>query len=210
MATVSGQNSSPPYSGTENGYVSDTLSGCEISASTPVLPFFNLTTGHATESAKVAARSCGTANSSAFINLVATYTGRPFTPTAGVSHFKQNWVLDLVSKLMVTPGSGAPYALFSVDLSFQLADLTQGGTSSGGTVTLSNEIFSGSYSQGHTGLHRSTYYNVTLNATHSYQFVAQIQISVGVFAPPGSNSASAFVNMGSGGRNAFLASITGE
>ena len=100
---------------------------------------------------------------------------------------------------MVTPGSGAPYALFSVDLSFQLADLTQGGTFSGGTVTLSNEIFSGSYSQGHTGLHRSTYYNVTLNATHSYQFVAQIQINVGVFAPPGSNSASAFVNMGSGG-----------
>ena len=77
-------------------------------------------------------------------------------------------------------------------------------------MTLSNEIFSGSYSQGHTGLHRSTYYNVTLNATHSYQFAAQIQISVGVFAPPGSNSASAFVNMGSGRRNAFLASITGE
>jgi hypothetical protein len=210
MAAVAGPNPSPPYSGTENGYVSETLSGCGITASNPVLPFFNLTTGQAIESAKVTARSCGTANSSAYTNLVATFTGRPFTPTGGLHHLKQNWVLDLVSTLTVTSGSGAPNALFSVDLSFQLTDLTGGGTLSGGIVTLSNEIFSGSYSQGHTGLHRSTYYNTTMNATHSYEFVAQVQISVGVFVPPGSNSASAFVNMGSGGRNAFLASITGE
>ena len=200
-----------PYSGAETTLFGGASSGCGISATFPVYPSFNATNGHALESVKLTAHSCGAANSSANIEATAGFTSATFAPTAGFHHLTANWVLKFSVSLAATPGGGAQQATAFYDVyeGLQLEDLTTGTTVfQNYSPFWSLSISTGTYAQSFSKVHLSTYLNTTFVTGNSYRFYTYVTTYPNVFVTTGSSSASASVNLGSGGKDAVLSSVT--
>jgi hypothetical protein len=201
---------SAPYAGTATATVFEVLGGCGYSAKVPVSPSFDLKTGRALLSAKAAAHSCGSANSTAFIGAEPWFTSSPFSGVGGTRHMVETWVLNLSVDLVIVSGNGEDTAYFYVEPWITLTDLTTLSSYSVGTTILTHTIWAGgTYSHNYTERHAAVSFNFTLNATNSYEIGAQLDIGVGVFVAPGAGSASASLDMGSPGWSATLRSITG-
>jgi len=200
-----------PYSGTEYGLVFDEIKGCGTTTAIPVLPFFNLTTGHATESVQETAHSCGSHNGSAEVEAEAEFITSPFTVTTGLYHLTINWVANFTVKLAATPGSSGTQAAeggFAEIEDAELLDLTNGSAFYASNVpSESVYIQSSTFAHAYPHLHQTGFINATLASTHSYEVIVDVTASVYVFATPGASTASASMNMGSGGRGALLSSI---
>ena len=203
-----------PYSGTEFDDLWDYLGGsggpiCGVAGTFPVLPFFNLTTGYANESVKATAKSCGTGTNFAEPEALAGFESNSITGVSGLRHVKASWVWDFSVKLVAAPSTGSSAeAYFVVGGSIYLYDETNGSIWFSNFPTVDNFISSGTYSHVYKD-HESMYVNATLNKTHSYDFVVEVWIGLEAEVSPGTSTASAAVNMGSGGRSAFLVSVTG-
>ena len=200
-----------PYTGTLDDTFIGEPTGCGISANFPVLPFFNLTMGEGLESVKATAHSCGSANSTVYLQSATGFTSTAFTTTTGIHHLTSNWVLNFSASLSAKPGGGGQEARanFAVYLEFELVDKT-----SSATFYQSNfpELFaiatSGGFSQSYPQVHDTVYLNASLVKGHSYVYEVEALVAVEVFVTHGTSSASATVNMGSGGRGALLPSVT--
>lgn len=201
-----------PYSGTEYTVLILEPTGCGLGVSLPVLPLFDLTDGVALESAGATAHSCGSANSTLYVEAAAGVTSGTFTTKAGAHHLTANWDLDLSARLSVTHGSsGSARAEFAVFFEFLLFDRTSGTTMYQNSYPdLYDIITSGTYSHSYPQVSESVYLNATLDKGHSYAFEAVALIVVTVFVKDVSSSASASVNLGSGSKGATLTSVTDE
>ena len=199
-----------PFSGTSGALFSNVTSGCGVKISVPVQPFFNLTTGKATASAKATAKSCGSANSSAESTLSMGFQSLEFTvSSSGNYHLKATGVLDFRINLTASSGflqfAGAAYA---AGFGFTYLDDRTNGT-----------VFSPTYSSNVSGQNTrgteattiqvtlTAYLNATLAAHHEYLFALGFYISASAFVTPGSSTASASVNMGKSGMHATLSSV---
>jgi hypothetical protein len=206
-----------PYSGTEDSNEFGLLSGtggpiCGVTESFPLAPFFNLTTGLASESVKATARSCGPGTSFASPEAMAGFVSANFTATSGAHHIKATWFLDLWVKLLATPGSPSQTAdaSFIITTQLYLIDLTNGSLfNSANSPYFTYGITSGAYSHHYSKIVLPLYLNATLVKTHLYEFGVFEYLNVYASVSPGVNSAYALANMGSGGRDAFLASVSG-
>jgi hypothetical protein len=199
---------SAPYTGTLDDTFVGEPTGCGISANFPVLPFFNLTMGQALESVKASAHSCGAANSTVYLQSAAGFTSTSFTASNGLHHLTSNWVLNFSANLSAIRGTGSQVAraMFAVYLEFELFDRT-----SGFTFYQSNypELFgSGTSSVTYPEVRETVFLNATLVKGHSYEYEVEVLVAVEVFVTNGNSRASASVNLGSGGRNALLTSVT--
>jgi hypothetical protein len=206
-----------PYSGVEDSNEFGLLSGsggpiCGVSESFPVSPIFNMTSGHANQSVKAAAHSCGPGTSFASPEEDAGFVSMAYTTTSGLHHLKANWALDFAVRLAATPGgaSQSATASFSVTTQFYLLDETNGSMfNSNNSPYVIYQITSGTYSHDYPSIHLSIYLNATLVKGHTYQFGVFLYVGASASVSPGTSKAFASINLGSGGRNAFLASITG-
>lgn len=206
-----------PYTGVESSNEFGLLSGsggpiCGVAESFLVAPFFNLTTGHANESVKATAHSCGPGTSFAEPEEMAGFTSASYTTTSGMHHIKATWTIDLSAKLVATPGgpSQTAEAYFIVTTQLYLLDLTNSSVFDQANYPyLIYEITSGTYSHVYPKVVQELYLNATLVKSHSYEFGVFVYLTVYASVSPGTSSASASANMGSGGRNAFLSSVAG-
>ena len=201
-----------PYSGLEYGYIFDSQTGCGTTIGVPVLPSFNLTTGQAHASVKETARSCGTKNASADIEAFPELLITSFTTSAGLHHIVARWVATLSVALAASAGAAPQQAEagFAVYESLELSDLTTGMDYFPSILpTVSVYILTGTYAQTYTKVHQTDYLNVTLSSTHSYEMFVDLVATTYVFATPGTCTATASLNIGSGSNHAVLSSVTG-
>jgi hypothetical protein len=199
-----------PYSGAESASFIGEPIGCGGSLSLPVLPYLNMTSGQAFESIQTSAKSCGTTNTTVYLESATGFTSTPFTTSAELHRLSANWMLNFTVKLVAKPGaSQSARAQFAVYFEFQLIDrTTETMYYQNNYPELYSIVSSGTYSHTYTSVSESVYLNATLVKGHSYEYVVQALAAVEVFVMHGTSSASASVNMGSAGRNAFLASVT--
>ena len=200
-----------PYSGAAYGTINDYSTGCGVAMSAPVLPVMNLTSGYAFESVKASARSCGGQNGTGNVQAVESFFSSTFNATTkGLHRWTSEWVANFSVKLKATPGGPTQPAMagFAVNANFQLIDTTNGSEFFPSTVPIVElYISTGTYSHSYAHLHQVVQLNVTLAKGHTYLFIAEMSIYVYVAVSPGASTASASVNMGSNGRNAFLESV---
>lgn len=216
-AAAASMTDKPPYSGLEASNDFGLLSGsggpiCGVAESFVLAPFFNMTTGHANESVKATAHSCGPGTSWASPEEAAGFDSSNFTTTSGMHHIKATWVIDLSAKLVATPGSPSQSAesYFIVDTQLYLLDLTNASVFDQANYPfLVFSITSGTYSHTYPKVVQTVFLNATLAKGHIYEFGVFVYLDVYASVSPGTSSASASANMGSGGRNAFLSSVTG-
>ncbi|HXQ93561.1 MAG TPA: hypothetical protein VN864_00095 [Thermoplasmata archaeon] len=201
-----------PFHGTLHiGHVITSL-GCGASASFPVAPTFNLTSGIGAVSEKSSAAGCGPAGFSDFAatEAIAGFDSTPFSyPKAAAKNLSFNFTPDFVVNMTATPMSpgGGPYAWASFYLVAYgvLWDLTTG--------SVANSI--GSLYYGTTNLSASGYYNHSWSFTtgwawipgnftglHQY-FVAMYFIAFEYTSAPSHTptSATARLNMATGGHH---------
>ncbi len=206
-----------PYSGTEDSNEFGLLSGtggpiCGVTESFPVAPFFNLSTGLAGETVKATARSCGPGTSFASPESMAGFVSTNFTTPSGTHHIKATWVFDLSVKLVATPGSPSQTANanFIITTQLYLIDLTNGSVfNSDNSPYFTYGITSGTFFHHYSKIVLPLYLNATLAKTHVYEFGVFEYLDVYASVSPGTSSAHALANLGSGGRNVFLASVSG-
>ncbi len=201
-----------PYSGTEFGVFLGESSGCGVSATFPVLPFFNLTTGVANGSVKATAHSCGSANSTVFAFEYDEFESAAFrVPSTGAYQLKASWVLSFSTTLKATPGAATELASaeFIVEATVEVLNESSGVFTDGTAPSETHYITTGTYTHSYAKLHKSAFLNLTLVKGYSYAVVALVQISALAASTPGTSSASAAVNMGSSGKDAVLTAISG-
>jgi hypothetical protein len=201
-----------PYSGTVTISTQPNPSGCNASAKFPVKPSFNLTTGLASVSEKAAASACPPlADSSSTEGASVGFTSSPFTSKGGFQHLKLALTLDFSAKLVASPGSSTQtvWARFYVIASFTVYDQTTSTTlATNSSQQIEVTIYSGTYAHTYSHAHLFSYVNATLVTSDSYYFVAQIEDITTVYMTPGTSTASASLNMGSGGRSGDIASVS--
>jgi len=202
-----------PYGGISGTGFGGVSSGCGLAATLLVYPFFNLTTGVGTESDKVTAHSCGTANGTLSLDSSTGLNGTTFTTTTGLHHFVANWVLTFSVDLVATPGGASQSALayYIVLGGLNVFDTTNNMTYRAGQADvpgLTHYITSGTYTRTFTKVHETTYLNVSLVSGHMFRMQVGVAVVLYLSVSPGSSSASATVNLGSGGKHGVLTSFT--
>ncbi len=201
-----------PYSGSEEGVVFTGFSGCGVTGSAPAQPFFNLTNGHGYANATAAAHSCGSTGSSVFADALPEFMSNVFVTTSGHHHFRANWKLDFSVHLSARPGNSSQLASagLQVTVDLSLLNLSSGKSiyRSNFPVALEQTISSGSYAHTFSNVRESVYLNTTLSAGDAYSFETDVEVGVYLSVSPGSSTASASVNMETGGRSANLLSVT--
>jgi hypothetical protein len=199
-----------PYSGTGDGGLGIIHSGCGNTASSSVLPGFNLTTGIATFAGKAGDSSCGSVNSTVGFFLEAGFLSDSFTTTAGTHNLSAKWSLTFSESLAATPGGAHPGALASVYVLLALVvdDLTNGTSTVSSSFLTSHEVVTGTYSHNYSKLAGTPYYDRAYVKGHTYDFQVEIEIEIAVEVGVGSNKASASVSMGTGSQGATLSSVT--
>jgi hypothetical protein len=201
-----------PFSGLEYGYIFDSQAGCGTTIGVPVLPFFNLTTGQAHASVKETAKSCGTKNGSADVEAFPELLITSFTTTAGLHHIVARWVATFSVALAASAGSSPQQAEagFGVSENLELLDLTSGSNYVPSVLPIvSVYILTGTYSHTYMKVHQTDYLNVTLSSTDSYEMFVDLVATTYVFVTPGTCTASASLNIGSGSNHGVLSSVTG-
>ena len=200
-----------PYVGTPNGVIVSITSGCAAGVSFPVKPVFFVKSGEARESVGAKAKSCGTIDTSSIAQSTAEFESIALSPAAtGKHHLKASWTLDFSVDLVATPGGSTPSAdaIFEVYATLGLYNLTGGYTIPATyTATLLYSIITGTYSNSYLKQHWTSYLNVSLGAADSYEVDVGLVALVEASVAPGSNSASATLNMGSAKMHASLDSI---
>jgi hypothetical protein len=206
-----------PYYGLEASDVLDQLSGsggpiCGVSGSFPVMPFFNLTTGHFYETATAKAQSCGPGSSFAYPEADAGFISNNNTTTSGLHHIKANLIADFAVSLVATPGSTtqSAEAFFIETTELYVIDATNGSAwenYNGPYVVV--QITSGTFHHHYIGLHQTVELNATLVKGHEYYFGVFLNIGAYAGVSPGDSTAYATINMGSFYKNAVLSSVTG-
>jgi hypothetical protein len=129
-----------------------------------------------------------------------------------VHHIKATWDFDLSVKLVATPGSPSQTAdaYFLIVPQLYLVDLTNGSLfNADNSPYFLHAITSGTYSHHYPKIALVLYLNATLVKGHIYEFGVFQYLDVYAGVSPGTSSAYASANMGSGGRSAFLASVSG-
>jgi len=207
----------PPYAGVENSNEFGLLSGsggpiCGVTEKFPVSPYFNLTTGHANLSVKATAVSCGPGTSFASPEEDAGFGSANFTTTSGTHDIKVTWDFDFTVRLLATPGGPSQSALAYAEITTQLylIDVTNGSFFSQDNSPYSlYEITSGTYDHTFHRVIQTLYLNATLAKGDEYSLSTYVYLNAYASVSPGASSASAWANMGSGGRSAFLPSLSG-
>jgi len=207
----------PPYAGTSNSNEFGQLSGsggplCGVTQKFPTTPFFNLTTGHANVSANATSRSCGPGTSFASPEESAGVATANFTTTSGLHHIKATWILDFSVKLRATPGSASQSALAYILITLQLYlfDATNFTVvTQNNSPYLDYSISSGTFDHNFNKITETLFLNATLVSGHEYSLATNVYLNAYAGASPGHSSAFATGNMGSGGRSAYLSSLSG-
>ena len=204
-----------PFEGTELGVVGVEQAGCDNGASSSVLPSFNLTTGVARESGKDWAKSCGSSNSTVDVGLIANYYGTSFTTSTGSHNLTATWILHLNVSLAATSTAlrQLAYASVSVEVTTLVEDETNGTVySSGATVAIDHLLGAdeGALTYAHTFSKVVAAASVVANLVkgHTYDLTAEVEVLLETLSMPGSNSATASANMGTGSYGATLRSVT--
>jgi hypothetical protein len=201
----------PPYPGTPYNALEWVELGCSTMKD-PVHPFFNLSTGHARASVATTLRACGPANGTSVVLADAAFQSLPFNRSAGVHYLTGHWVLNFAVNLSVHRGnlSQQASAEFQVAVAFSIYDATAG-TNIGGTDVMgivNHTITHGTYVHTYTNVHLATYFNATYNSSHTYIGYVLVQVLEELTVGPGASTASASVNMASGGKSAYLATLS--
>jgi hypothetical protein len=186
-----------PYLGNESAAMSGVPHGCGNSISfTP--PFFNVTSGKATEQEKSSSVPCAGQNSSTIFIEYAGLQTLSFTVTSGKYTIKANWVASFSVKLHVASGTStlAPFASYYEWIVAQVF-------AANGTVYYPSHYSeltktvtgSGSYSHSYKNVTQSAFVNATLTSGQTYYLMLWIATQVGTWATPGTSSTSASVSM---------------
>jgi hypothetical protein len=200
-----------PYSGSAFGVMILGTAGCAAAGAIPVIPSFNGTTGVALASGKVAVKGCGPGNDTADMTLGSEWDSSSFTTTTGLHNLSSHWLLNFTVSLEANPlGTGAnAVAEFSLGVYVSLYDSTNNTTYTGHPgLVASKTIYSATYSHTYKKVSADSYLDLKLSKTHHYEWLADVVFTVFAFATTGPSSAMASVNIGSGGREATLLSVT--
>jgi hypothetical protein len=200
-----------PYGGSNFQGSSWTSGGCGYTSSTLKTPVFSLSTGVFVGAVKSGTASCGTAP-----NHVSTYMegglapSATFTVTSGMRHLVVHWSVSVNVNLKATPGGLTPSA--SSSTSVWLVSLLYDVTNGSYHYAMYSQAFYNYTTSGTVTWHGSRALvadiNATLTSTHTYYLELYIEGNAYAFAGPGTNSASASLNLGTGGDQAKLNSVT--
>lgn len=203
---------SAPYSGTTGATMNTEAFGCSAVLHFPVQPTFKLSTGQGRASVKADASSCGSTNTSSDAILGYGFLGNAFSPaSSGKYHLTVTGKLTFSVSLAASAGSATQSAVagYSVAVGFDyLQDVTNSTVyTASHNSGVGSEIVSGTYAHSFVNLTLESYLNVTLLSNQSYRFGVGFQVTVYAFATPGTSSASAAVNMATGGNRGIIVDI---
>ncbi len=206
-----GTTTGPPYPGAPFSVFDWAAVGC-VSLKDPVLPNFNGTTGHARVSVSTTTRGCDATNGTSVLVVAPAYQSDPVTQGTGHHNLTGDWTFNFAVNLTVHRASSSQNAsaMFQVAVGFNVDDETTGGILGGpySDWVVNHTITHGSWAHSYRNVHATTYINSTYNSTHVYRIYVIVEVIEETSVGPGTSTASVSVNMGTGGRSAFLSSVT--
>jgi hypothetical protein len=201
----------PPYGGTAFQASNWYNIGCGFGTATPKLPSFSTSSGVFTGSVKSNATSCGTVGTHGSTEIEGGLDpSSTFSVTSAKHHFVVHTTFTFDIHLRATTGGATPYADAYTEMYIyaEIYDLTNGSyaypsysqhqynSTSSGTVTY------------HATKHLIDDLNVTTVSTHTYELFAFLIGYTYAAVNPGSNFASAMLNLATGGDQGKLVSVT--
>lgn len=207
-----------PFHGTHHYASSVQATGCGGSATLPMPPSFNLTTGVGRESGQSTATGCGppTFSDTGFTEATTGYDSLPFVVHAPApTNFSFSFRSNVSWNLSATPmnPTGGPFAWASALITWvgELYDVTNASVREEFLITLlilptnlSTTGNSSGYDSGPSGSSITGLTNLTV-VGHHYIFEFYVETFEWTYAPSGTNThASAHINLATGGHQVKL------